>query len=178
MCVQCLRYCGLLFAELNQLLESDIKQLGASMNHKPKVLFFSTGNATRSRMAAAFLRRKLGRDVVEEASTAARSPEASPLAQEVMQEIGVDISPCEAKEIRESFREHFAFVVTLSDDSRERSPVWPFTKNIVHWNLPDPASADGSPEQRRAVLRRVRDEIARRVDEFAAELAPRLKGIA
>ena len=26
------------------------------MNHKPKVLFFSTGNATRSRMAAAFLR--------------------------------------------------------------------------------------------------------------------------
>ena len=32
------------------------------MNHKPKILFFSTGNATRSRMAAAFLRRKLGRE--------------------------------------------------------------------------------------------------------------------
>ena len=148
------------------------------MNRKPKVLFFSTGNATRSRMAAAFLRRKLGREFVEEASTAVNSPEASPLAEEVMQEVGVDMSPCEAKDVKESFREHFAFVVTLSDNSRERSPVWPFTKNIVHWDLPDPASEDGPPERKKAMFRRVRDEIARRVDEFAGELAPRLKGVA
>ena len=92
------------------------------MNHKPKVLFFSTGNATRSRMAAAFLRRKLGREVVEEASTAVNSPEASPLTQEGMQEVGVDISPCQAKEIKESFREHFAFVVTMSTTRRNAVP--------------------------------------------------------
>ena len=148
------------------------------MNHKPKVLFFSTGNATRSLMAAAFLRRKLGREVVEEASTAVNSPEASPLTQEVMQEVGVDISPIQAKDVKASFREHFAFVVTLSDDSQERSPVWPFTKNIVHWNLPDPASVEGSPEGKKAMFRRVRDEIARRVDEFALEVAPTLRGAA
>lgn len=148
------------------------------MKPKPKVLFFSTGNATRSRMAAAFLRRKLGRELVEEASTAVNSPDASPLAQEVMQEIGVDISRCEAKEIKDSFREHFAFVVTLSDDSRERSPVWPFARNVVHWSLPDPASEDGSPERKKAMFRRVRDEIAQRVDEFVVELAPRLNGVA
>jgi arsenate reductase len=148
------------------------------MNHKPKVLFFSTGNATRSRMAAAFLRRKLGREVVEEASTAVSSPEASPLTQEVMQEVGVDIAPCQAKEIKDSFGEHFAFVVTLSDDSQERSPVWPFTKNIVHWNMPDPASEPGSSERKKAMFRRVRDEIARRVDEFVMEVTPRLKGVA
>jgi arsenate reductase (thioredoxin) len=148
------------------------------LNHKPKVLFFSTGNATRSRMAAAFLRRKLGNDFVEGASTAVKSPDASPLAQEVMQEIGVDISRCEAKDVKASLREHFACVVTLSDDSQERSPVWPFTRNIVHWNLPDPASVDGPSERKKAMFRRVRDEIARRVDEFAQELAPRLKGVA
>ena len=148
------------------------------MHHRPKVLFFSTGNATRSRMAAAFLRRKLGREIVEETSTAVISPESNPLAQEVMQEVGVDISPVETKEIKESFREHFAFVVTLSDDSQERSPVWPFTRNIVHWNMPDPASAEGSPERKKAMFRRVRDEIARRVDEFALEVAPTLRGAA
>jgi len=146
------------------------------MSHKPKVLFFSTGNATRSRMAAAFLRRKLGREVVEEASTAVTSAEASPLTQEMMQEIGVDISRCEAKEIKETFREHFEFVVTMSDDSRERSPVWPFTRKIVHWNLPDPASVDGTPERKKAMFRRVRDEIARHVDEFAQEVVPTLHG--
>src|ERR1700722_3306729 len=129
-------------------------------------------------MAAACLRRKLGREVVEEASTAVNSPEASPLTQEVMQEVGVDISPCQAKEIKESFREHFAFVVTMSDDASERSPVWPFTKNLVHWNMPDPASVDGPPERKKAMFRRVRDEISRRVDEFAIEFAPRLKGAA
>lgn len=148
------------------------------MNHKPKVLFFSTGNATRSRMAAAFLRRKLGREVVEEASTAVTLAEANPLAQEVMQEVGVDISPIQAKDVKESFREHFAFVVTLSDDSQERSPVWPFTKNTVHWNMPDPANVDGTPERKKAMFRRVRDEIARRVDEFALEVAPTLRGAA
>ena len=148
------------------------------MNHKPKILFFSTGNATRSRMAAAFLRRKLGREVVKEASTAVNSPEASPLTQEVMQEVGVDISRCEAREIKESFREHFAFVVTLSDDSQERSPVWPFTRNIVHWNLPDPASVDGPIERKKAIFRSVRDEIARHVDEFAQEVVPTLRGVA
>jgi arsenate reductase len=148
------------------------------MNHKPKVLFFSTGNATRSRMAAAFLRRKLGREIVEEASTAVSSSEASPMTQEMMQEVGVDISPVQAKDIKESFHEHFAFVVTMSDDSNERSPVWPFTKNIVHWNMPDPTNEDGSPERKRAMFRRVRDEIARRVDEFVLELTPRLKGTA
>ena|SRR5215475_10479354 len=148
------------------------------MNHKPKVLFFSTGNATRSRMAAAFLRRKLGNELVEEASTAVKSQEASPLAQEVMQEVGVDISRCEAKDVKASLREHFACIVTLSDDSQERSPVWPFTKNIVHWDLPDPAIEDGPPEKKKAMFRRVRDEIARRVDELAIELTPRLKGVA
>jgi arsenate reductase (thioredoxin) len=148
------------------------------MNHKPRVLFFSTGNATRSRMAAALLRRRLGDELVEEASTAVKSPDASPLAQEVMQEIGVDISGCEAKDVKASLGEHFACVVTLSDDSRERSPVWPFTKNIVHWNLPDPAIVDGPPESKKAMLRRVRDEIGRRVDELAKDLTPRLRGAA
>jgi arsenate reductase (thioredoxin) len=149
----------------------------AYMQRKPKVLFFSTGNATRSRMAAAFLRKNLGDEIVG-ASTATNSPEATPLAVEVMQEVGIDISRQEAKEVKESLREHFAVVVTLSDDSKERSPVWPFTRNLVHWNLADPAAADGSPERRKAVLRSVRDEIGRRVEEFAREFAPRLKGVA
>ena len=36
----------------------------------------------------------------------------------------------------------------------------------------------GRSERKKAMFRRVRDEIARRVDEFALELAPRLKGAA
>jgi protein-tyrosine-phosphatase len=145
------------------------------MKRKPKVLFFSTGNATRSRMAAAFLRKKLGDDLLE-ASTAVASPDASPLGVEVMREVGVDILREEAREVKDSLRESFACVVTMSDDSKERSPVWPFMGNILHWSMVDPASEHGPPEGRKARFRDVRDEIARRVDEFARESAPVLIG--
>jgi protein-tyrosine-phosphatase len=53
------------------------------MHRKPQILFFSMGNARRSRMAAAFLRR-IGGDWLGSASTAVKSLEASPLAAEVM----------------------------------------------------------------------------------------------
>ena len=144
------------------------------MQRKPKVLFLSTGNATRSRMAAAFLRRLSG-DRLGAASTAVKSVEASPLAAEVMREFGVDINTQEAKPVAQSLKEHFVVVVTLSDDAKERSPVWPFTPSLVHWNLPDPATSDGAPEQQREMFRSVRDEIARRVTDLTNRVVPQLQ---
>jgi arsenate reductase len=143
------------------------------MRRKPKVLFFSTGSAVRSQMAEGFLRRISG-DQVEGRCTAVR-PESSPLAEEVMREVGVDISEDEPKEIKELFQEYFACVITLSDDAKERSPVWPFTRNLLHWSLADPAAAEGSPEQRREAFRRVRDAIADNVRNFAMTVVPRVQ---
>ena len=143
------------------------------MRRKPKVLFFSTGSAVRSQMAEGFLRRISG-DQVEGKCTAVR-PESNPLAQEVMREVGVDISKDEPKEIKELFQEYFTCVITLSDDAKERSPVWPFTRNLFHWSLADPAAAEGSPEQRREAFRRVRDAIADNVRNFAMTVVPRVQ---
>jgi len=144
------------------------------MRRKPKVLFFSTGSAVRSQMAEGFLRRISG-DQVEGKCTAVR-PESNPMAAEVMKEVGIDVSQDQPDEIKKLFQEHFTFVVTLSDDAKERSPVWPFTRNLFHWSLADPATTEGSPEQRREAFRRVRDEIQRNVREFAARVAPVLQG--
>jgi arsenate reductase len=144
------------------------------MQRKPKVLFFSTGSAVRSQMAEGFLRRISG-DQLEGKCTAVR-PESNPLTEEVMKEVGVDISDDEPKEIKELFQEHFACVITLSDPAKERDPVWPFTRNLFHWSLADPAATEGSPEQRREAFRLVRDEIQRNVREFAARVAPMLQG--
>jgi protein-tyrosine-phosphatase len=143
------------------------------MPRKPKVLFFSTGSAVRSQMAEGFLRRMTG-DQVEGKCTAVQ-PETNPLVAEVMKEVGIDVSQHKPNEIKELFREYFTCVVTLSDDAKERSPVWPFTRNLMHWSLPDPGAAEGSPEQRREAFRRVRDEIQRNVREFAARVAPVLQ---
>jgi len=143
------------------------------MIRKPKVLFFSTGGAERSEMAGGFLEKLTEGDLIAE-STAVKSTNVSPLAVEVMKEVGIDITQHPAKPIAQSFREHFACVVTLADESKERSPVWPFTSNLLHWNFPDPLMTGGSPEQQKEAFRRVRDEIQRNVRDFANEVAPRL----
>ena len=146
------------------------------MRGKLKVLFFSTGSAVRSQMAEGFLRRISG-DQVEGKCTAVR-PESSAMAAEVMREVGIDVSEDQPDDIKKLFHDHFACVVTMSDDAKERSPVWPFTRNLFHWSLADPAATEGSPEQRREAFRRVRDEIQRNVREFAAKVAPALQGCA
>ena len=99
------------------------------MKGKPKVLFFSTGDSTRSQMAEGFLRAFAGDEVVA-ASTAVKSIERDPLVVEVMKEVGVDISAQRPKDIASFFKEHFAYVVTLCDATTEKFPVWPFSRNV------------------------------------------------
>ena len=144
------------------------------MDHRPKVLFFSTGDSTRSQIAEGFLRAFAG-DKLVAASTAVESPQAEPLACEVMKEVGVDISTQHPKAIGEFFKEHFSYVVTVCDSSREKFPVWPFTRNILNWNLIDPEKVNGSMDQRKEVLRQVRDEISWKVREFVAKTLPQVQ---
>lgn len=143
------------------------------MLHKPKVLFFSTGDSTRSQMAEGFLRAFAG-DKLIGVSTAVQSPERNPLTVEVMKEVGVDISDQHAEALPQSLKEHFAYVITVCDASRERFPVWPFTRNLFHWSLPDPTAVKGSPEELKTAFRRVRDEIRQKVREFTSQKVPGL----
>jgi arsenate reductase len=144
------------------------------MSRKAKILFFSTGNAARCRMAQGFFRRMIGDQMIG-ASTAEEPAHDDPLVVEVMREVGIDISNQPATPVAQSLKEHFVCVVTLSDDAKERSPIWPFTLNLFHWNVMDPAAVDGPTEQRREVFRQVRDEIQRNVREFANTIAPQLR---
>jgi arsenate reductase (thioredoxin) len=138
------------------------------VDHKPRVLLFSTSDSTRSQMAEGFLRKLAGEELAV-VSTAVQSSDSDPLTAEVMKEIGVDISGQQSRGVKESLKEHFSYVITVSDDSRERSPVWPFTRNLFHWSITDPERFNGSSEQKREAFRRVRDEISGKVKEFLAQ---------
>ena len=48
--------------------------------------------------------------------------------------------------------------MTLCGDARDRCSVIPSQAQSVHWPLPDPAQAKGTPEQKMVVFRQVRDE--------------------
>ena len=140
------------------------------MGKEIKVLFLSTGNAVRSQMAAGYMR-KLGGDKFESASAGVEPGDISPLAIEVMAEIGIDISQQQPKNVKESLKEHFAYVITVCDMAKERAPIFPFTPNLLHWSLMDPSRTEGSHEVIKAVFRRVRDEIGTKVEEFLRDVA-------
>jgi arsenate reductase len=135
---------------------------------KPKVLFLSRGNATRGQMAEGFLR-TLGSDRFEATSAGIEPGTLHPLAIEVMEEAEVDISHQQAKNVKDLLKEHYGYVITVCDSARERAPIFPFTPNLVHWSVYDPESARHSPEEKKVIFRRVRDEIRAKVESFLSE---------
>ncbi|HEX4074754.1 MAG TPA: arsenate reductase ArsC [Candidatus Acidoferrales bacterium] len=140
------------------------------MVRKLKVLFLSTGNSTRSQMAEG-LTRALSHDSLIAASAGLEADALNPLAIEVMQEVGIDISTQKSKPVRDFLKEHFSFVITVSDMAKERSPIFPFTPHLMHWDLPDPIRGNASPEEQKEALRRVRDVIRVNVESFLSDTA-------
>ena len=135
------------------------------MDKTPKVLFLSRGNASRAQIAEGFLR-VLGGNRFIPFSAGTESADVSPLAMEVMSEVGIDISTQRPREVASLFRETFRYAVALCDEPRERYPVFPFTRNLLRWSVSDPEVVTGEPEARKQAFRQVRDQIRSRVEEF------------
>lgn len=95
----------------------------------------------------------------------------SPLAIEVMNEAGVDISQQHPREVRSLFQDTFQFVVALYDDTREKYPLFPFARNSVRWSVPDPELAEGSREAKKDAFRLVRDQLRHQVELLTVEPA-------
>jgi arsenate reductase (thioredoxin) len=133
------------------------------MNKTPKVLFLSRGNASRGQIAEGFLRTLAGGRVIP-ASAGTDVAGVSPLATEVMSEVGIDISTQQLREIPSLFKDTFHYVVTLCDEPREHHPVYPFTRNVIAWSVSDPEFATGA--SRKEAFRQVRDQIKGRVEEL------------
>jgi len=141
---------------------------------KPKVLFLCTGNSARSQMAEGYLRATAG-DRFEPLSAGIEPKGLNPLATEAMREIGIDISHQKSKDVVSFLGQYIPYIVTVCDNARERCPIFPRTYKFLHWSFDDPAAVTGSREEKLAVFRRVRDEIARRIEQefVASEVAER-----
>ncbi|MFL5681004.1 MAG: arsenate reductase ArsC [Chloroflexota bacterium] len=132
-----------------------------------RVLFVCTHNSARSQMAEGLLRH-LGGDRYEAFSAGTEATRIRPEATTVMRELGVDIAGQESKTLERYLTEPFDLVITVCDRARESCPVFPGAKATDHWSFDDPSEATGTQEQRLAVFRRVRDEIAERVRALVA----------
>jgi len=134
---------------------------------KPTVLFLCTGNSCRSQMAEGLLRHLAG-NRYEVASAGTQPVGLNPGAVEAMKEIGIDISGHRSKNVTEFIGRPVDLVITVCDRASESCPTFPGT-SILHWPFDDPASVQGSPVERYAVFRRVRDEIATALQKYLVE---------
>ncbi|MEO8246469.1 MAG: MerR family transcriptional regulator [Chloroflexota bacterium] len=138
------------------------------------VLFICNGNSARSQIGEALLGR-LGGDAVE-AFSAGTAPKAlHPLAVHVLAEVGIDWSARRAKSVAELAGRRFDYVITLSNSAREACPPLPGPHGSLHWHLEDPASVDGSEEERLEAFRATRAELSLRLRPFI-EIARRAAG--
>jgi arsenate reductase len=125
------------------------------------VLFVCLHNAGRSQMSAAlFERAAAGRHHAESAGTTP-GDRVHPEVVEAMNEVGIDLSEKVPQLLTTELAERADVVVTMG--CGDACPYIP-GKRYIDWNLPDPK---GRPI---ADVRRLRDDIERRVIELAHEL--------
>ena len=137
------------------------------MSNKQRVLILCTGNSARSQMAEGYLRHVAGdRFDVESAGTIASF--VRPHAIAVMAEIGIDISNHTSKSLEQFRLQSFDHVITVCGNAGQNCPIFLGKVNRTHWSFDDPAEATGSETDQLELFRRVRDEIAAKLDEFVS----------
>lgn len=138
---------------------------------KKKALFICVHNSARSQMAAALLNKRCG-DSFEAESAGLEPGTLNPMAVEVLDEIGIDISKSEARAVFDVFKsgQLFAYVITVCDESEAAGcPIFPGVTTRLHWSFPDPSRFAGSLEEKLEQTRQVRDQIEKQIRRFCAE---------
>ncbi|MFN2468402.1 MAG: arsenate reductase ArsC [Gaiellaceae bacterium] len=125
--------------------------------NRPEVLFVCVRNAGRSQMAAALMRHR-GQGSVEVRSAGSDPGErVNPVVVEVLEELGLDVSDAFPKPVTDDLVRAADAVVTMG--CGDACPIYP-GKRYEDWPVEDP---EGKPIED---VRRIRDEIDRRVQEL------------
>lgn len=147
------------------------------MPGKPhSVLFCCTSNAIRSPMAEAITKRFYGRQIFVDSAGISRGM-LHPLAVEVMDEIGADLSKHRPKTFDDLEDTSFDLVISLTPQAQHRAMELTryMACEVEFWNTFDPSLVEGSRETQLEAFRAVRNELQRRIlARFGAPKAPAL----
>ena len=134
------------------------------------VLFLCTGNSARSIMAESILNRK-GFPTFK-AYSAGSHPKGTvhPAALRQIEAARLPVTGLRSKdwsEFAQPGAPHLDFVFTVCDNAaKEVCPIWPGQPMTAHWGVPDPAGAEGTPEQIEKGFREAFIMLERRISLF------------
>lgn len=127
-------------------------------------MFVCRRNSCRSQMAEGFAR-KLGKGKIEVTSSGLEASRVHPTAQEVMSEIGIDITNQTSDALSNFKAEDYDAVISMCGCGTSLPEGWVMQEVFEDWELEDP---DGKPIE---TFHRVRDEIKERVSKLISQLA-------
>ena len=138
-----------------------------------RVFVICTGNRARSQMAHGWLR-ALGGGRVDASSAGTEPKGVHPIAVEVMQEVGIDISSHTSDHVDRYIEQgddgDFDLILTVCDSAGESCPVIPGARRTLHRSFEDPDDPELSLDELREVFRRTRDEIGEYCSELVADI--------
>jgi arsenate reductase len=141
------------------------------MEEKPRILILCVGNAARSQMAEAFLKKYAG-DRFEIYSAGFEPQDIHPLTRQVMAEVGLDLKGQYAKGVKDFLGVmDFRYLIIVCQKTEERCPrIFPGVLQRLYWPFEDPVAYQGPEEEKLAKFRQVRDEIEARIRLWLKEL--------
>jgi arsenate reductase len=93
-----------------------------------------------------------------------------------MAEVGIDISGHRSKSLKEFLGQPIRTVITVCGHLDQSCPVFPGQLQRHHWPFPDPAKASGTEDEILEKFRRVRDDMRRVFEAYAAGLKDAMVG--
>ena len=131
---------------------------------KKTILFVCVENAARSQMAEGFFRKYAPEGF--EPSSAGTKPisQVNPLAIQVMDEIGIDISKQKPKDLSEDMMRNSDKIINMGCMDKNFCPTL-FIPKVIDWGIEDPK------DKRIERVREIRDEIERRIKELATDVS-------
>lgn len=141
------------------------------------VLFCCTMNSVRSPMAEGMLKALYPKQVFVDSAGVRKQP-VDPLAVEVMDEIGIDISRHRSKAFDDLEDSSFDLIISLSPEAQHTAVEMTRTMacDVEFWHTFDPTIVEGTREQRLAAYRDVRDFLRRKIRERFLRTAPAQTG--
>lgn len=92
--------------------------------------------------------------------------EVNPLAIQAMRELNIDISDQKSESVEQYLGQEFDHVITVCSNANASCPTFLGGYEKDHWDLDDPAPAQGAVEEKMKVFRRIRDQIKEKVIEL------------
>jgi len=146
-----------------------IQQRTASFHRPVRVLFLCTHNSARSQMAEGLANLR-GQGWLQAFSAGLQPAAVHPMTIEAMDALGIDTRSHTAKPLELFQDQQFEALVTVCDLAQQSASVLPASRQRLHWSLPDPLAAQGTPEEKLAVFKSVAAELDTRIGFFLAGL--------